>query len=212
MSRDSHISYVHSTKSHHSLYLANWVRDKLPHDDIELGNFDLDFDHDEELNIPTNVQSLSLAAMKSKRKGGYGNGQWKDLDLQRFLEEDGANSTGEVSGKRKNGLDDARDMTMLKKLDVSTISQSQHTFDKDIFSRIPETPEGNRSPGLFNASSASASGSGSGYPAFEGNLNSANSNNSNGSARFTTPEVVRNRPSRRKFSSSFQTPTTRKIR
>ncbi|KAH3667905.1 hypothetical protein WICMUC_005183 [Wickerhamomyces mucosus] len=104
MSRDSQISYVHLTKSHHSLYVSNWVRDKLPHDDIE--NLRIDDDDNE---ITTNIQNLSFANLRNNKK--QQNAIWKDLDLDSFLNE----------GKPREG--NFGDLTILKSLNISDHKQ-----------------------------------------------------------------------------------------
>lgn len=209
MSRDSHISYLHLTKSHHSLYLANWVRDKLPHDDIEAMNFELD----EDFEVPTNVQSLSFANMKSKRKGFSENAHsWRNLDLQRFLEQEG--------GAKYPTDSNARDNTILKKLNIADKSEISSSSSSDHLEeisniRVPATPSGQMGPVL--TPTLNKIGDGGGYPSlgFEGtNPNSVNNitDPPNNTVNITTPEMMRNRPSQRTFSSSFQTPTSRIMR
>lgn len=106
MGRDAQANYIHLTKSHYALYISHWVHDKLPNEDIEAPGFHLDEDEDDESSA---MQQTAFGSLKSHRKGKQH--LWKDMDLQKFLNED------------LESVNKLEDNTILKRID------NLHEFD-----------------------------------------------------------------------------------
>jgi len=100
MSRDSQPTYIHLTNSHYALYISNWVHDKLPNEHIEVPGFHLDDDDDDSSSA---FQQSAFGSIKSHRKAKVPS--WKDLDLQKLMNDD------------FSVISEIQDQTLLKKLE-----------------------------------------------------------------------------------------------